>query len=307
MNGMEEVIFEARNLTKKYRNTLALDHINLSLRRGEVYGFIGENGAGKTTAIRLITGLSFPTEGSMTLFGKSGKKELQRQRARIGCMVETPALYKNMTAVQNLEAQRIQRGIPDRDGIGKTLKLVGLSDTGKKAVRHFSLGMRQRLGIAMALLNDPEFMILDEPINGLDPSGIVETRELIRQLNQERGITFLVSSHILSELYQTATRYILLHKGRVLEELTQRELDEKCRRHIAIKTNDAAQTAITLESDLRTTNFQVMPDGVVRLYDHLDNMEEVAQALSRAGLLVTGLSLAGDSLENYFLHKIGGR
>jgi len=304
---MEEVIFEARNLTKKYRNTLALDHINLSLRRGEVYGFIGENGAGKTTAIRLITGLSFPTEGSMTLFGKSGKKELQRQRARIGCMVETPALYKNMTAVQNLEAQRIQRGIPDRDGIGKTLKLVGLSDTGKKAVRHFSLGMRQRLGIAMALLNDPEFMILDEPINGLDPSGIVETRELIRQLNQERGITFLVSSHILSELYQTATRYILLHKGRVLEELTQRELDEKCRRHIAIKTNDAAQTAITLESDLHTTNFQVMPDGVVRLYDHLDNMEEVAQALSRAGLLVTGLSLAGDSLENYFLHKIGGR
>lgn len=304
---MEEVIFEARNLTKKYRNTLALDHINLSLRRGEVYGFIGENGAGKTTAIRLITGLSFPTEGSMSLFGKSGEKELQKQRARIGCMVETPALYKNMTAVQNLEAQRIQRGIPDRDGIGKTLKLVGLSDTGKKAVRHFSLGMRQRLGIAMALLNDPEFMILDEPINGLDPSGIVETRELIRQLNQERGITFLVSSHILSELYQTATRYILLHKGRVLEELTQRELDEKCRRHIAIKTNDAAQTAITLESDLRTTNFQVMPDGVVRLYDHLDNMEEVAQALSRAGLLVTGLSLAGDSLENYFLHKIGGR
>ena len=304
---MEEVIFEARNLTKKYRNTLALDHINLSLRRGEVYGFIGENGAGKTTAIRLITGLSFPTEGSMALFGKSGTKELQRQRARIGCMVETPALYKNMTAVQNLEAQRIQRGIPDRDGIGKTLKLVGLSDTGKKAVRHFSLGMRQRLGIAMALLNDPEFMILDEPINGLDPSGIVETRELIRQLNQERGITFLVSSHILSELYQTATRYILLHKGRVLEELTQRELDEKCRRHIAIKTNDAAQTAITLESDLHTTNFQVMPDGVVRLYDHLDNMEEVAQALSRAGLLVTGLSLAGDSLENYFLHKIGGR
>ena len=307
MNGMEEVIFEARNLTKKYRNNLALDHINLSLRRGEVYGFIGENGAGKTTAIRLITGLSFPTEGSMALFGKSGTKELQRQRARIGCMVETPALYKNMTAVQNLEAQRIQRGIPNRDCIGKTLKLVGLSDTGKKAVRHFSLGMRQRLGIAMALLNDPELLILDEPINGLDPSGIVEIRDLIRQLNQERGITFLVSSHILNELYQTATCYILLHKGRVLEELTQRELDEKCRRHIAIKTNDAAQTTITLENNLLTTNFQVMPDGTVRLYDHLDKLEEVAQALSRAGLLVTGLSLAGDSLEDYFFHKIGGR
>jgi ABC-2 type transport system ATP-binding protein len=304
---MGESVFEASNLTKQYRHALALDHINLSLQRGEIYGFIGENGAGKTTAIRLITGLSFPTEGSMALFGKSGEKELQKQRARIGCMVETPALYKNMTAEQNLEAQRIQRGIPDRECIGKTLKLVGLSDTGKKTVRHFSLGMRQRLGIAMALLNDPEFLILDEPINGLDPSGIVEIRELMKRLNRERGVTLLVSSHILSELYQTATRYILLHKGQVLEELTQRELDEKCKRHIAIQTNDAAKTVTELESKLHTTNFQVMPDGTVRLYDHLDSIEEVARVLSQAGILVTGLSLAGDSLEDYFLHKIGGR
>lgn len=304
---MGESVFEASNLTKKYRHALALDHINLSLRRGEIYGFIGENGAGKTTAIRLITGLSFPTEGSMALFGKSGEKELQKQRDRIGCMVETPALYKNMTAEQNLEAQRIQRGIPDRECIGTTLKLVGLSDTGKKTVRHFSLGMRQRLGIAMALLNDPEFLILDEPINGLDPSGIVEIRELMKRLNRERGMTLLVSSHILSELYQTATRYILLHKGRVLEELTQRELDEKCKRHIAIQTNDAAKTVTELESKLHTTNYQVMPDGTVRLYDHLDGIEDVARVLSQAGILVTGLGLAGDSLEDYFLHKIGGR
>jgi len=304
---MEESIFEAKNLTKKYKETLALDHINLELHRGEIYGFIGENGAGKTTMMRLITGLSFPTNGSISLFGKSGEKELQKQRSRIGCMVETPALYKNMTAEQNLEAQRIQRGIPDRECIGETLKLVGLSDTGKKTVRHFSLGMRQRLGIAMALLSDPEFLILDEPINGLDPSGIVEIRELMKRLNQEKGITILVSSHILSELYQTATRYILLHKGRVLEELTQSELDEKCKRHIAIRTNDTAKTATALESTLHTANFQVMPDGTVRLYDHLDNMEDVARVLSQAGLLVTGLSLAGDSLEDYFLNKIGGR
>ena len=304
---MEELIFEANSLTKKYRETMALDHINLTLQRGEIYGFIGENGAGKTTTIRIITGLSFPTEGQMTLFGKTGEKELQQQRARIGCMVETPALYKNMTAQQNLEAQRIQRGIPDKKCIDETLKLVGLTDTGKKTVSHFSLGMRQRLGIAMALLNDPEFLILDEPINGLDPSGIVEIRELMKRLNRERGITLLVSSHILSELYQTATRYILLHQGRVLEELTQQELDEKCKRHIAIKTNDAAKTATALESALHTTNFQVMPDGVVRLYDHLDNTEDVARVLSQAGLLVTGLSLTGDSLEEYFLNKIGGR
>lgn len=304
---MEESVFEARNLTKRYRGTLALDHMNLSLRRGEIYGFIGENGAGKTTTIRLITGLSFPTEGSMSLFGKSGEKELQRQRARIGCMVETPALYKDMTAEQNLEAQRIQRGIPDQECIGEVLHLVGLLETGKKTVRHFSLGMRQRLGIAMALLNDPEFLILDEPINGLDPSGIVEIRELMKRLNRERGITILVSSHILSELYQTATRYILLHKGRVLEELAQNELDEKCKRHIAIQTNDAAKTVTALENALHTTNFQVMPDQTVRLYDYLDNMEEVARILAQAGLLVTRFSLAGDSLEDYFLHKIGGR
>ena len=304
---MNDPILEAKGLTKKYRGTLALDHMNLTLRHGEIYGFIGENGAGKTTTIRLITGLSFPTEGHLTLFGKCGEKQLQKQRERMGCMVETPALYKNMTAEQNLEAQRIQRGIPDKECVKETLKLVGLSDTGKKAVRHFSLGMRQRLGIAMALLNDPEFLILDEPINGLDPSGIVEIRELMKQLNREKGITLLVSSHNLSELYQTATRYILLHRGRLLEELSQRELDEKCKRHIAIQTNDAARTAATLESMLHTTNFQVMPDGSVRLYDHLDQTEDVARTLSRAGLLVTGFSLAGDSLEDYFLHRIGGR
>ena len=307
MNRMEESILKAEGLTKSYRGTLALDHINLTLNRGEIYGFIGENGAGKTTTIRLITGLSFPTEGRLTLFGKSGEKELQKQRARMGCMVENPALYKNMTAEQNLEAQRLQRGIPGKECIAETLKLVGLTDTGKKTVRHFSLGMRQRLGIAMALLNDPEFLILDEPINGLDPSGIVEVRELMKRLNRERGITILVSSHILSELYQTATRYILLHKGHVLEELTQQELDEKCRRHIAIKTNDAAKTATVLEKWLKTSNFQVMPDGTVRLYDHLDDLENMARVLSGAGLLVTGLSLDGDSLEDYFLNKIGGR
>jgi ABC-2 type transport system ATP-binding protein len=304
---METPVFEAENLTKRYRGTLALDHINLSLRRGEIYGFIGENGAGKTTTIRLITGLTFPTEGTMSLFGKSGQRHLQRQRARIGCIVETPALYKNMTARQNLEAQRIQRGIPDRQCIDEALKLVGLSDTGKKTVRHFSLGMCQRLGIATALLSDPEFIILDESTNGFDPSGIVEIRQLIKNLNRERGITFLVSSHILSELYRTATRYILLHKGRVIEELTQQELDGKCRRHILIKTEDAAKTAAALETALHTANFQVMPDGAVRLYDNLDNIKEIAAALSQAGILVTGLSLAGDSLEDYFLHKIGGR
>lgn len=207
---MSSVILEAHDLTKEYRHTVALDHIDLKIEKGKIYGFIGQNGAGKTTFLRLVTGLAFPTSGTLSLWGKTVEKELQEQRKRIGCMIETPALFPTMTAYQNMEIQRIQRGIPDKAVIQKTLDMVGLKDTGKKAVRNFSLGMRQRLGIAIALLNTPEFLILDEPINGLDPAGIVEIRNLLKSLNKEYGMTILVSSHILEELYQTASEFILI-------------------------------------------------------------------------------------------------
>ncbi|MBR6483649.1 MAG: ATP-binding cassette domain-containing protein, partial [Clostridiales bacterium] len=202
---MNSIVMETKGITKKYKHTLALDNVALKLEKGKIYGFIGQNGAGKTTLIRLITGLSFPTGGEISLWGKTGEKELQEQRKRIGSLIEGPALYPYMTAYQNMETQRIQRGIPDKSIIDKTLKLVGLEDTGKKKVRNFSLGMKQRLGIAVALLNTPEFLILDEPINGLDPSGIVDVRNLIKKLNKEYGMTILISSHILEELYNTAT------------------------------------------------------------------------------------------------------
>ena len=195
---MSSVILEAHDLTKEYRHTVALDHIDLKIEKGKIYGFIGQNGAGKTTFLRLVTGLAFPTSGTLSLWGKTVEKELQEQRKRIGCMIETPALFPTMTAYQNMEIQRIQRGIPDKAVIQKTLDMVGLKDTGKKAVRNFSLGMRQRLGIAIALLNTPEFLILDEPINGLDPAGIVEIRNLLKSLNKEYGMTILVSSHMES-------------------------------------------------------------------------------------------------------------
>lgn len=221
-------------------------------------------------------------------------------------MIETPALFPSMTAYQNMEIQRIQRGIPDKTVIEKTLNMVGLNDTGRKSVHNFSLGMRQRLGIAIALLNTPEFLILDEPINGLDPAGIVEIRNLLKSLNKKYGMTILVSSHILEELYQTATEFILIDKGKIIEELSDRELNEQCRRHIAIKTTDPQKTLLVLEERLHTENFKLFPDGVIRLYDFLDNMEEVASALSDAHILVTGLSLSGDTLEDYFLSKIGG-
>lgn len=229
---MSSVILEAHDLTKEYRHTVALDHIDLKIEKGKIYGFIGQNGAGKTTFLRLVTGLAFPTSGTLSLWGKTVEKELQEQRKRIGCMIETPALFPTMTAYQNMEIQRIQRGIPDKAVIQKTLDMVGLKDTGKKAVRNFSLGMRQRLGIAIALLNTPEFLILDEPINGLDPAGIVEIRNLLKSLNKEYGMTILVSSHILEELYQTASEFILIDKGKIIEEISDRELNDRCKRHI---------------------------------------------------------------------------
>lgn len=303
---MGSIILEAQSLTKEYKHTMALDHINLQIEKGKIYGFIGKNGAGKTTFLRLITGLAFPTSGTLTMWGKSGTAALQEQRKRIGCMIETPALFPTMTAYQNMEVQRIQRGIPDKTVIEKTLALVGLKDTGRKSVRNFSLGMRQRLGIAIALLNTPEFLILDEPINGLDPAGIVEIRNLLKSLNKEYGMTILVSSHILEELYQTASEFILIDGGKIIEEISENELNERCKRHIAIKTTDVQKAMLILEEKLHTDNFKLMHDNTIRLYAYLNDMEKVATVLADAHILVTGLSISGDTLEDYFLGKIGG-
>jgi ABC-2 type transport system ATP-binding protein len=212
-----------------------------------------------------------------------------------------------MTAVQNLEIQRIQRGIPGRQVIQETLELVGLNDQSRerRTVRHFSLGMRQRLGIAVALLNDPELLILDEPINGLDPMGIADIRVLLKRLNEERGTTILISSHILNELYQTVSQYVLLNKGALIEELTQQQLNERCKRHIALQTNDTGNALLALENALHVKDVQVMPDGTIKLYDHLDDMENISAALMKQGVLITGMTLAGDTLESYFLRRIG--
>ena len=303
---MGSIILEAQSLTKEYKHTMALDHIHLQIEKGKIYGFIGKNGAGKTTFLRLITGLAFPTSGTLTMWGKSGTTALQEQRKRIGCMIETPALFPTMTAYQNMEVQRIQRGIPDKAVIGKTLEAVGLKDTGRKIVRNFSLGMRQRLGIAIALLNTPEFLILDEPINGLDPAGIVEIRNLLKSLNRDYGMTILVSSHILEELYQTATEFILIDNGKIIEEISENELNERCKRHIAIQTTDVQKALLVLEEKLHTDNFKLMPDHTIRLYTYLNDMEKVATVLADAHILVTGFYISGDTLEDYFLGKIGG-
>lgn len=302
---MNSTILEVHNLTKQYQHTFALDHINLKIEKGKIYGFIGQNGAGKTTFLRIAAGLSFPTEGTLSLWGDSSKAGLQKQRKRIGCLIETPALYPNLTAQQNMEVQRIQRGIPGKSVISDCLHMVGLHDTKKKPVRIFSLGMRQRLGIGIALMNTPEFLILDEPVNGLDPAGIVEIRTLLKHLNKEYGMTILVSSHILEELYQTASQFILIHKGKIIEELSARTLDEQCKRHIAIQTTDPQSALLSLEEHLHTEQLRLMPDGTIRLYDHLDDIEMTARILADSGILVTGLNLSGDTLEDYFLRKVG--
>src|SRR5690625_1031605 len=303
---MNDYILKTQGLTKKYKNHHAVDQVDLTIRKGDIYGFIGQNGAGKSTMIRLVTGLAFPTGGTMEIFGRDVRTGLNEAQKRMGAIIENPALFPEMTAYENLEVHRRQKGIPGRECIDQTLELVGLTDTGVKKVKNFSLGMKQRLGLAMALLSDPEFLILDEPTNGLDPIGIVELRELIRKLKREKELTVLISSHILEELYQLATTYGIIHEGKLLEELTLKELDEKCRQLLKIKVDDVTKGATVLESDLGLTDFEIMPDGTINLYQHLDDVRRVSKTLTDNGLVIEHFARAGDSLESYFSKLVGG-
>jgi ABC-2 type transport system ATP-binding protein len=305
-NHLSAYILRTYNLSKKYRHAVALDNINVSIKQGDIYGFIGQNGAGKSTMLRIVTGLSFPSNGSIELFGQDNKTVLTESQKRMGAIIESPALFPNMTADENLEVHRLQKGIPGKDCIKKTLALVGLSETGKKKTKNFSLGMKQRLGLAIALLSDPELLILDEPTNGLDPIGIMELRDLIKKLNAEKGLTILISSHILSELHQLASRYGIIHHGRLLEEISAKELDEKLRQHLRIKVDQPTKAATVLESALSTTDFEVLPDGTIKLYDYLDDVRQVSLALTKKDLVIEHLSQNGDSLESYFSRLIGG-
>lgn len=301
---MSEIICQTTELCKKYKNFHVLQDVNLSINRGEIYGLIGENGAGKSTLIRILTGLAFQSSGVVSLFGKT--ENLRYERAKIGCTVEMPALYKDMTAKQNLEIQRVQRGIPDKKSISKTLGLVGLSNTNKKKVNDFSLGMKQRLALAIALLGEPEFLILDEPVNGLDPTGIIELRELLKKLAKENHVTILISSHILSELNQLATCYGFLHHGKLLKQITATELSEECKRHIKLKTDDTKKTVTVLEEQLKIKNFSIYPDNFIRVYEKLEETYTISKTLSSNGIVVEEISVQGEELETYFENLIGG-
>lgn len=301
---MSEIICQTTELCKNYKNFQVLQNVDLSIGRGEIYGLIGENGAGKSTLLRIITGLAFQSSGVVTLFGNT--ENLRYERAKIGCTVETPALYKDMTARQNLEIQRVQRGIPDKTCISKTLELVGLDQTKKKKVNDFSLGMKQRLALAAALLGEPEFLILDEPVNGLDPTGMIELRELLKKLSKENHVTVLISSHILSELNQLATCYGFLHHGKLLRQITALELSEECRRHVKLKTDDTKKTVTVLEEQLKIKNFSVQPDNVIRVYEKLEETHTISKTLSSNGIVVEEICVQGEALETYFENLIGG-
>ncbi|MDU4890552.1 MAG: ATP-binding cassette domain-containing protein [Clostridium sp.] len=303
---MEDYILKAVNLSKSYNKKCVLKNLNMNIKSGDIYGLIGKNGAGKTTLIRLITGLANVTSGDIEIFNADNDKALTSERKRIGALIEMPAFYGDMTAYDNMELLRLQKGIPGKACIKEKLELVGLKAIQKKKVKDFSLGMKQKLGLAMALLGDPEFLILDEPTNGLDPMGIVYMRELLKRLNEEKGVTILISSHLLSELNQLATCYGILNNGELVEELTQKQLDEKCRKALEVKTNDLKQTAWVLENILKTTNYKVLPGEVIRIYDYINDPGKVSTALAEAGIIIYQIGVSGDNLESYFMNLVGG-
>ncbi|NFL95144.1 ABC transporter ATP-binding protein [Clostridium botulinum] len=303
---MSEYILKTTNLSKKYKKDFVVNNLNISIKRGEIYGFIGENGAGKTTFIRMITGLVAPTNGEIKLFSKEKDDELGNVRKRIGALIEKPAFYPYMTAYENLEAFRIEKGIPGKECIGKILKSVGLYEDRNKKLRNFSLGMKQKLALAIALLGDPEFLILDEPINGLDPMGIKEVRDILKKLNKEKNITMLISSHILGELYQLANCYGIIHKGKLMEQITLKELDEKCKRSLSIKVDDVNKAATILETELSTINFKILPDGTIKLYDYVDNSRLVSSTLTKANIIIDQIMPNESNLEEYFINLVGG-
>ena len=299
-----EYVLRTNDLSKHYKHCKALDKLTMSVEKGAIYGFVGRNGAGKTTLIRLICGLQAPTGGSFSLYGCSGSsRDIHRARRRMGAVVETPSIYLSMTAEQNLRQQYQILGLPSYEGVGELLELVGLQATGRKKAKNFSLGMRQRLGIAVALAGDPDFLILDEPANGLDPQGIVEIRELILRLNRERQITVLISSHILDELSRLATHYGFIDSGHMVQEISAKELDARCRKRIHLTVNSTRPLTAVL--DKMGMEYSICSDTEADVYGPVQ-VTELTLALHAAGCEIRSIHEQNESLESYFMNLVGG-
>ncbi len=300
-----DYILRTHNLTKKFKNFSAVKNLNVNIKQGEIYGFLGENGAGKTTAIRMIMGLIKSTSGEVELFSEKATNRNRNLFQRIGSMIEYPGFYTNLTAGENLDIHRRMMGIQDKESIINALKITGIQDVKNKKVKEFSLGMKQRLGIARAILHHPEFLILDEPTNGLDPSGIKEIRELILDLCNTQGITFLISSHILSEIQQMATKIGIIHKGELLEEIEYDELQKRNRHYINIKVNDDKKASIILEQKLNINDYVIWEKNNLRVYENLEQASDINKILVSNDLRVDELCVKADSLEDYFLKLTG--
>lgn len=303
VNNMEYVL-KTDALKKCYGNYKALNGLTMNIPKGAIYGFVGKNGAGKTTLIRLLCGLQEPSEGSFSIYGiNCRQKEIVKSRRRMGAVVETPSVYLDMTAEENLKQQYRILGLPSFDGLDDILKLVGLAYTEKKKVKNFSLGMRQRLGIAVALAGDPDFLVLDEPVNGLDPQGIIEIRELILKLNRERQITVLISSHILDELSRFATHYGFIDKGRMVKEISAKELEKVCRKCIRIEVSDVK--ALTRVLDGRGLDYNILSDTQADIFAKV-KVSELVRELDTRNCEVISMQEKDESLESYYVSLIGG-
>lgn len=299
-----DVILTVDGLCKYYRHDKALDGLSLSVPKGAIYGLVGQNGSGKTTLIRLLSGLQKPSDGNFTLYGvQNNEKGIDKVRRRTSAIVETPAMYRNMTAKENLRQQYRVLGLPSEEGIDELLHLVGLHDTGSKKAGNFSLGMRQRLGIAIALAGDPDFLMLDEPVNGLDPQGIVEIRELLLKLNREKQMTILISSHILAELSKLATHYGFIDHGHMVKEITAKELEEACRKSLRLTVSDGKSLAVVLDG--MQAEYCFLSEREAEIYSEV-SITKMVCALSEAGCEVLSINEKEESLESYYIRLIGG-
>ncbi len=301
---MSDVLLRTQRLTKRYGHQRAVDQVSLHIKRGAVYGFIGRNGAGKTTFLKMVSGLARPTSGEIEMFGKRGK-DLGELRSRVGCLIEAPGLYGNMSAAANLKIKCKLFGIYKKGYVEELLRTVGLKDCGKKAVKRFSLGMKQRLGIALALVGEPDLLVLDEPINGLDPQGIAEVRDTIHKLNEERDMTIIISSHILEELSKIATDYGIIHQGSLLQELTREELMKRCSERMEITLDEPKQAVPVLDA-LGFKDYQIADKEHIQIFERLDESARVNMELAKAGIPVKGITINSEELETYFLNLTGG-
>ncbi len=297
-------VIQTADLSKRYGDQWAVEHLNLQVEQGDIYGFIGRNGAGKSTTLKLLCGLARPTQGEAFIFERPVYDPVARRR--IGALIEQPGLYPDLSGRENLRLYALLLGLdsPERQ-VDEILATVGLLATEKKPVKQYSMGMKQRLGVGLALLGGPDLLLLDEPINGLDPEGIREMRELLLRLNRERGLTILVSSHILGELSKIATRYGIIQKGKMAEQITADELAQKCADYLYLRTNEPQKAAALLERKFRLSRWEMQPEGEMRIYDTID-ARAVGQALAEAGVAVEEMGLHRQDLESYFLSRMGG-